>query len=101
MNIQNIEIVAKIKLYNSPKRPDIKAYVSLVFNGLLVVNGFSIRTSNRVPDGSSMATESYWLARPMSPTKFTYFNTLDEDLWKQLEKGVIEEFIEQQIPVIG
>ena len=98
MNIKNIEVETKIKPYNSEKRPDIKAYVSLVFSGLVVVNGFSIRVSNR---GGNMAIAGYWLAKPISQTRFMYFNVLDEDFWKELEKAVIEQFIDQQIPIVN
>ena len=99
MEIENIKIEVKLKIYNSPKRPDIKAYVTLIFQGKFLVNGFTIRTSNRNPESSKMSVDSYWLARPMSG-KFTFFNTTDNDFWEQLEKVVIGQFIDDQIPIV-
>jgi hypothetical protein len=99
MEIENIKIEVKLKMYNSPKRTDIKAYVTLIFQGKFLVNGFTIRTSSRNPESSKMSVDSYWLARPMSG-KFTFFNTTDNDFWEQLERAVIERFIDDQIPIV-
>lgn len=100
MKIKDLEVVAKIRMYNNLKRPDIKAYIGMVFGGIFVVNGFTVRVSKNHPEASDMSPEKYWLAKPISGHGFRYFEMLDEDAWKQFEKEVIDEFLNQQIPVV-
>lgn len=101
MNIQDIEITAQIKLYNSGKNPNVKAYVSLTFKKLFVVRGFTIRISELNSDKGKMTPEKYWLAKPIGfPSRFMYFDVLDNEVWQEIEKGVINQFIDQGIPIV-
>jgi len=100
MEIGNTKIELKIKMYSNPDRQDIKAYLSLRFNDLLSVNGFTVRESKHNTDKAEMTKERYWVAKPISARRFPYFEMLDDSAWKQIEGWIIDEFIDQKIPVI-
>src|SRR3989338_3646031 len=100
INIQGIEVTPQIKPYHNPKRPDIKAYVSIVLSNLFVIRGFTIRVSKHYTGSSDMSPERYWVAKPISGA-FRYFEMLYDSIWKEIEKAIIDEFLNDQIPIIN
>jgi len=96
--IQGKKIVIKVKRYDKNEKPNIKAYVTIIIDDWLKINGFTVRVSDT--DRATMSVKGLWVGKPMCKN-FHTVEVVDASFWTELEKAIIDEFIDGDIPIIN